>query len=83
MMDINLPDVLADVIRTIGEISQPALVVHGEADEPVPLQLGRMLRDSLPQAVDLIVVPGAGHTPSLTHAEQVNPALAAFLRQYA
>jgi 3-oxoadipate enol-lactonase len=72
-----------DIAARLGEISQPALVVHGEADEPVPLQLGRMLREALPHAVDLVVVPGAGHTPSLTHAEQVNPALVAFLRQYA
>ena len=72
-----------DIADRLGEISQPALVVHGEADVPVPLQVGRMLRDALPQAKDLIVVPGAGHTPSLTHAEQVNPALAKFLRQYA
>ncbi len=72
-----------DIAARLGEISQPALVVHGEADEPVPLRFGRMLRDALPRAADLIVVPGAGHTPCLTHAEQVNPALAGFLRQYA
>jgi 3-oxoadipate enol-lactonase len=73
-----------DIAGRLGEIFQPALVVHGEVDQPVPLQVGRMLRDALPHAPgDLIVVPGAGHTPSLTHAEHVNPALATFLRQYA
>ena len=72
-----------DISARLGEITQPALIVHGEADGPVPLQLGQMLRDGLTGAVDLVAIPGAGHTPSLTHADQVNPALAVFLRQHA
>jgi 3-oxoadipate enol-lactonase len=69
----------------LGQITQPALIVHGEADQPIPLPLplGQMLRDGLPGALDLIVIPGAGHTPSLTHPDQVNGSLAAFLRQRA
>jgi pimeloyl-ACP methyl ester carboxylesterase len=59
------------------------LIVHGEADQPIPLRLGQMLRDRLPGALDLIVVPGGGHTPGLTHPDQVNGPLAAFLRQHA
>ncbi|WP_438293738.1 alpha/beta fold hydrolase [Streptomyces sp. HUAS TT7] len=70
-----------DVSARLGEITQPALIVHGEADLPVPLPLGRMLRDRLPGAVDLAVIPGAGHTPSLTHPAEVNASLAAFLRR--
>ena len=69
--------------RLLGQITQPALIVHGEADQPIPLPLGQMLRDGLPGALDLIVIPGAGHTPSLTHPDQVNGSLAAFLRQRA
>jgi pimeloyl-ACP methyl ester carboxylesterase len=72
-----------DIAARLSEIAQPALIVHGEADEPVPVRLGQMLREALPQAVDLVVIPGAGHTPSLTHADKVNPKLIAFLRQYA
>jgi 3-oxoadipate enol-lactonase len=72
-----------DIAARLSEITQPALIVHGEVDEPVPLQYGQRLRDALPHAAGLVVVPGAGHTPSLTHADQVNPALIAFLRQYA
>ncbi|MDT7733261.1 MAG: 3-oxoadipate enol-lactonase [Mycobacterium sp.] len=71
-----------DITARLGEITQPALVVHGEADQPVPLQFGQLLRDALPNAVDLVVVPGAGHTPSLTHADEVNPPLITFLREY-
>ncbi|HEY1916551.1 MAG TPA: alpha/beta hydrolase [Streptosporangiaceae bacterium] len=72
-----------DISTRLGQITQPALVVHGEADQPIPLPLGQMLRAGLPAALDLIVIPGAGHTPSLTHPDQVNGPLAAFLRQHA
>ncbi|MFE3186777.1 alpha/beta fold hydrolase [Streptomyces violascens] len=70
-----------DISGRLGEITQPALIVHGEADLPVPLPLGRMLRDRLPGAVGLAVVPDAGHTPSLTHSGEVNACVAAFLRR--
>ncbi|GHF24164.1 alpha/beta hydrolase [Streptomyces morookaense] len=72
-----------DVSARLAEIGRPALIVHGEADRPVPLPLGQMLRDRLPGAVDLIVVPGAGHTPSLTHPDLVNGPLMTFLRGHA
>ena len=72
-----------DISARLSQITQPALIVHGEADQPIPLPLGQMLRDRLPRAVDLIVIPGAGHTPSLTHPDQVNRPLADFLRQHA
>ncbi|MEV6767177.1 alpha/beta fold hydrolase [Nocardia sp. NPDC051030] len=71
-----------DLTARLGEITQPALIVHGEADQPVPLPLGRMLHDHLPGAVDLIVVPDAGHTPSLTHPDRINDPLTAFLRRH-
>jgi 3-oxoadipate enol-lactonase len=72
-----------DISARLGQIPQPALIVHGEADQPIPLPLGQLLRDQLPGAVDLIVVPGAGHTPSLTHPDQVNGPLATFLEHRA
>ncbi|MDF3294245.1 alpha/beta fold hydrolase [Streptomyces silvisoli] len=72
-----------DISARLGEITQPALIVHGQVDQPVPLPLGQMLRDRLPGASELIVVPGAGHTPSLTHPDQVNGPLSAFLRHSA
>jgi 3-oxoadipate enol-lactonase len=72
-----------DISARLGQITQPALIVHGEGDQPIPLPFGRMLREGLPGALDLIVIPGGGHTPSLTHPDQVNGPLAAFLRQRA
>jgi pimeloyl-ACP methyl ester carboxylesterase len=79
----NGPVVVFSHGNLMNRITHPALMVHGEADQPIPLPLGQMLRDGLPGALDLIVIPGAGHTPSLTHPDQVNGSLAAFLRQRA
>ena len=72
-----------DISGRLGQITQPALVVHGEADQSIPPALGQLLRDRLPGASDLIEIPGAGHTPSLTHPDQVNGPVAAFLRRRA
>lgn len=72
-----------DISGRLAEISAPTLVVHGEADRPIPLPLGAMLRDRIPGAQQFVTVPGAGHTPSLTHPRQVNAALAEFLRNFA
>jgi pimeloyl-ACP methyl ester carboxylesterase len=72
-----------DISARLGEITQPALVVHGEADQAIPLSLGQMVRDGLPGALDLVVIPGAGHTPSLTDPDKVNGPVLAFLRQCA
>ncbi|WP_411123975.1 alpha/beta fold hydrolase [Streptomyces sp. x-19] len=72
-----------DVSGRLGEITAPALIVHGERDQPVPLALGQMLRAQLPGALDMLVVPGAGHTPNLTHPEATNGPLTTFLRHHA
>jgi pimeloyl-ACP methyl ester carboxylesterase len=72
-----------DISAQLSQITQPAFIVHGQADHSIPLPLGQMLRDRLPGASDLIEIPGAGHTPNLTHPDHVNGPLAAFLRRYA
>jgi len=72
-----------DISARLGQITQPTLIVHGEADRSIPPALGQLLRDRLPGASDLIGIPGAGHTPGLTHPDQVNGPLAAFLRRRA
>jgi len=72
-----------DISDRLGEITQPALILHGEDDQAIPPQAGQMLRDRLPGALDLIVISGAGHTPGLTHPDEVNGPLATFLRKAA
>ncbi|MFD3925673.1 alpha/beta fold hydrolase [Streptomyces sp. NPDC058614] len=72
-----------DITGRLGEITVPALVVHGDADQPIPYPLGQALAGKIPGTQELVTVTGAGHTPNLTHPERVNPALDGFLRRFA
>jgi len=67
-----------DVTGKLSAIKVPALVVHGDADAAIELSLAEALTAGLADA-RLVVVPGAGHAANLTHADVVNPAIAAFL----
>jgi pimeloyl-ACP methyl ester carboxylesterase len=51
-----------DVVARLDEITQPALVVHGDADAMIPLDLGEELAAELPNS-RLVVLPGVGHVP--------------------
>jgi len=66
-----------NVTGKLGQIKVPALVVHGEADAAISLDLGRALATALD--AELVAVPGAGHAANLTHPAVVNPAIARFL----
>jgi pimeloyl-ACP methyl ester carboxylesterase len=62
----------------LGEITAPALIVHGTADAAISMDKAEQLRDGLPNA-ELLVVDGGTHAANMTHPEVVNPAIAAFL----
>jgi pimeloyl-ACP methyl ester carboxylesterase len=42
------------------QATQPALVIHGTADQVIPFEIGEALSKKLPHA-ELLVLPGAGH----------------------
>src|SRR4051794_10767394 len=54
----------------ITQVGVPSLVIHGEADAIIPVDLGRAVAAAIP-AAELVVLPGAGHVPTLTRAEAV------------
>lgn len=72
-----------DVTDRLGEIGVPALVVHGEMDEAIPMVRAEELDAGLPGSTGIVPVPGAAHAPNLTHPEEVNPPLRAFLEEHA
>ncbi len=72
-----------DVSDRLGEITCPALVVHGSEDASIPLERARALDEGLPGSAGLVEVPGAAHAPLLSHPEAVNPPLRSFLEEYA
>lgn len=64
-------------IRTI---DVPSLIVHGTADNILPIDAtGRRFRDLLPSAT-YVEIEGAPHGMLWTHGDEINEALLAFLR---
>lgn len=71
---------LTDVTPELKTITQPVLVMHGDMDKIVPLDVGRALAAGLPDA-EFQVLEGCGHVPTLTQPKKVADAIRAFLRR--
>ena len=69
-----------DITDRLGEISCPAIVFHGTEDQSIELELGEQLSKNLPGSVGVVQVEGAAHAGNLSHPDQVNGPLLAFLR---
>ncbi len=59
----------------------PTLVIHGDDDQIVPIDVAGRLSAALIEGAKLIVYPGAPHGLTETHKERLNHDLLAFLRQ--
>ena len=59
-----------DLRHDLGRVTQPTLILHGEADALVPLRSAHWLAQTLPNA-KLTILPGAGHVPTLTRHHEV------------
>jgi pimeloyl-ACP methyl ester carboxylesterase len=62
----------------LGEITAPTLVMHGTADELIPVENGRRLAERIP-GVRLQIYENAGHALVQERADDVNAALLAHL----
>ncbi len=69
----------ADISDKIDKINVPTLLVWGERDPLVPLELGRRLQKRL-RYTDLVVLKGVGHNPMWDKPEAFNRAVLDFLR---
>lgn len=69
-----------DITGRIGEIRCPALIVHGTADAAIPLAKAEELRAGLGGPAEFVAIDGGPHASNLTHADQVNEAVLAFMR---
>jgi pimeloyl-ACP methyl ester carboxylesterase len=67
-----------DITAKLGQISVPALVIHGDRDLAIPVERARILAQGLQQA-KLELIAGGGHAANLTHPDQVNPLIEKFL----
>jgi non-heme chloroperoxidase len=75
------PGWLDDFTEDIKRIDVPTLILHGTADRILPIDgQGRRLHAALPDA-HYVEIEGGPHVGCVTHAEEINRELLAFLRQ--
>jgi len=75
------PTWLTDFRGDIPKIDVPALIVHGTADNILPIDAtGRRFKDALPSA-EYLEIEGAPHGLLWTHGAEINEALLAFLKK--
>lgn len=68
-----------DFRADLAKISVPAAVIHGDSDQMVPFEFsGALTHEALPGSV-LRIIGGAPHGLGVTHDEDVNAALLAFI----
>lgn len=67
-----------DMMSEVERITQPALLIVGEADRMTPPKYAEFLRQRLPQS-ELVVIPDAGHYVQIERPEAVAGALRAWL----
>jgi pimeloyl-ACP methyl ester carboxylesterase len=66
----DVPRLAPDLTR----VCVPTLVIHGDRDAIVPLEVGRATAAAIPDA-ELVVITGAGHVPTVTRPHAVVEAI--------
>ncbi len=51
-----------DTMRYLGSLKAPLLVIHGEADEVIPVSMGRAVYAAANKPKEIATLPGAGHS---------------------
>ena len=73
-----LVDNAFDNVRSLSEYQNPLLIIHGDADNIIPYQLGEKLHESVKAKKELVTIEGAGHN-NLFHYEETYSAIYSFL----
>ena len=68
-----------DITERLGEITCPALIVHGTADVAISMEKAEVLRDRIAGPTTLVPIDGGPHAANMTHSEPVNKAIVQFL----
>lgn len=66
-----------DLRPQLAQITLPTLIIHGEQDRIVPVSVAQELAAQLPNN-QLILLPGAGHVPTITQPQAITNAINAF-----
>jgi len=69
-----------DLTEDLTKVEVPTLVLHGDADQIVPIADSAYLSSKIIKKATLEVIPGAPHGMCTTHADQINASLLSFLQ---
>jgi 3-oxoadipate enol-lactonase len=69
-----------DITDRLSEISCPAIVFHGTADQSIEIEKAEELCQDLSGCTGVVRVEGGPHASNLTHPDAVNGPLLEFLR---
>lgn len=69
-----------DFTEDLKKINVPTLVMHGDDDQIVPIADSGLLSAKLVPEAELKIYKGLGHGMAITHHEQLNPDLLAFIK---
>jgi 3-oxoadipate enol-lactonase len=69
-----------DITGRLGDISCPALIVHGSEDAAIPLARAEEMRDGLAGPTTFALIDGAPHASNVTDPGAVNAEITNFLR---
>ena len=69
-----------DFTEDLKKIEVPTLIIHGDADQIVPIDDSAYLSSKIVKTAPLKVIPGAPHGLCTTNADQINAELLAFLK---
>jgi non-heme chloroperoxidase len=69
-----------DFTEDLRKIEVPTLIIHGDADQIVPISDSAELSSKIVKNATLKVIPGAPHGLCTTHADQINALLLDFLK---
>jgi 3-oxoadipate enol-lactonase len=69
-----------DITGRLGEITCPALILHGTADAAISMERAEAVQGGLSGPATLVQVEGGTHAANLSHPDQVNVAMLEFLR---
>jgi 3-oxoadipate enol-lactonase len=72
-----------DISDQLANIHCPSVIIHGLVDTAIPLEKAQQMRVALPGFQHLEIIEHAGHAANLTHPDQANRAIKAFLADLA
>ena len=73
-----IPKNIDELTQRYKDICVPTLIIWGEEDRVIPLKIGRMLAEAIPDS-KLVVLPEIGHAPHEEASETTVPIILSFL----